>query len=96
MELAVDVVRPLPAGMAGRVRAEHVVVHLQVLEAQLLDGSRVGSHAARVRPDLRLRKDDPDLHWRRLLNQALVGRGYQRGQRRLWQHLRQGVLLGRE
>src|SRR5207245_7099005 len=68
VELAVDVVRALPTGVTGRIGAEHVVVYLQVLEPHALDGLRVSSHAGRVRPNLGLRKDDSDLHWRGLLN----------------------------
>ena len=55
-------VRAAPTRTAPGVRAEHVVVHEQVLVAHLLDGLGVVPYARRVGPDLGLRKDHSDTH----------------------------------
>ena len=57
-------VRADQVGMAGVVRAEHVVVGEQVVEAELLHGLRELAHAAGVGADLGLREDGSELHWR--------------------------------
>jgi hypothetical protein len=61
VEHAVRVVRAAEAGMARPLRAEHVVVGVQVVEPELLDALRERAHAGRIGADLCLREDRPEL-----------------------------------
>ncbi len=62
VESRVDVIRPGPRLVNGRVRAEHVVVGENVGEAELLHPLAVGAYSAAIGSDLGLRKDHPYIH----------------------------------
>ena len=51
-----------PARVRGRVGAQHVVVHQDVLVTQLLRGDRIRAHDGGVGTDLRLGEHHTDLH----------------------------------
>ena len=62
VELALVRIRAAPTAGPVGVGAEYVVEGEQVAEAQILSGLGVVAQNEGIRPDLRLRKDDADLH----------------------------------
>jgi hypothetical protein len=62
VEGAVQVVGPAPAGVHGRVGAEHVIVGEDVVVAEVRDGLGVATKRPGVRAGLGLGEHDADLH----------------------------------